>query len=164
MFDQILYRSPYYGTKNIQLLSNLLFVRSGLLTNQQTIITRLGEPFKLIVPRLTSIRFKLLMLKIRQFWTNFFPLFLELTNHYKHVLNSPRYISSFQTLSPYRSQQVIVIVRSQSFSRFRVIITLFEMINEPRLKTGPYVTCFLFFLYSKSTLRWLALWTDFIII
>ena len=56
MFDQILYRSPYYGAKNIQLLSNLLFVRSGLLTNQQTIITRLGEPFKHIVPHLTSIR------------------------------------------------------------------------------------------------------------
>ena len=31
------------------------------------------------------------------------------------------------------------------------IQTLFETINEPRLKTEPYVTCFLFFLSSKST-------------
>ena len=32
-----------------------------------------------------------------------------------------------------------------------MVITLFEMINEPRLKTVPYVTCFLFFLSSKAT-------------
>ena len=62
---------------------------------------------------------------------NFSPLFLELKNHYQHVLKSPRYISGFQT--------------------FRVIITLFEMINEQRLKTEPYLACFLFFLSSKST-------------
>ena len=88
-----------------------------------------------------------------QFQTNFSPLFLELKNHYKHVLISPRYISGFQTLSPCRSRRRIVIVRSLSFSQLRVIITLLEMINELGLKTGPYVTCFLFFFSSKSTLE-----------
>ena len=38
---KILYRSPYYGTKNIQLLGNLLLVKSRLLTNQQIIINRI---------------------------------------------------------------------------------------------------------------------------
>ena len=95
--------------------------------------------------------FKLLTLKMWQFQTNFSPLLLELKNHYKHVLNSPRYISGFQTLSPCRSWQGIIIVRSQSFSRFRVIITLFEMINEPRLKIEPYAACFLFIQSSIST-------------
>ena len=86
-----------------------------------------------------------------QFYTSFSSLFLELKDHCKHVLNSPRYISGFQMLLSCRS---IVIVRSQSFSRFRVMITLYEMINEPRLKTGPYFTCFLlFFLSSKSTMK-----------
>ena len=80
-----------------------------------------------------------------QFYKNFSPLILELKNHYKHVLNSPRYIYGFQTLSPWRSLQGIVIGRSQS--------NLFEMINELRLKAKPYVTCFLFFLSSKSTLK-----------
>ena len=88
-----------------------------------------------------------------QFQTNFTPLFLELKNHYKHVLNSPRYTSGFQTLSTCRSRQGVVIVRSQSVSRYKVIITLFEMINEPRLKTEPYVTCFLFFLSSISAFK-----------
>ena len=88
-----------------------------------------------------------------QFQTNFSPVFLELKNHYKHVLNSPKYIFGFQTLPLLCFQQRIVIVRSQSFSRFRVITTIFEMINEPRLKTEPNVTCFLFFLSSKTTLK-----------
>ena len=70
------------------------------------LLSGLGEPSKLIVPRLTSI--------------------------------SPRHISGFQTLSPYYSGQGIIIVRSQIFSQFRVIIPLFEMINELRLKTEPY--------------------------
>ena len=69
------------------------------------------------------------------------------------MLNSPRYISSFQTLTTCRERQGIGIVRSQSFSRFRVIITLLKMINEPRLKIESYVTWFLFFLSSKSTLK-----------
>ena len=51
------------------------------------------------------------------------------------------------------ARNLIVHIRSQSFSQFRVIITLFEMVNELRLKTEPYVTCFLFFLSSKSTLK-----------
>ena len=38
------------------------------------------------------------------------------------------YISGLQTLSPCRSCQGIVIVRSQIFSLFRVIISIFEMI------------------------------------
>ena len=97
--------------------------------------------------------FKLLTLTMWKFQTNFSPLFLELKNHYKHMLNSPQYIFGFQMLSPWRSRQGIVIVRSQSFNRLRVIITLFEMINEPRLKTEPYVTYFLFFLSSKSTFK-----------
>ena len=67
------------------------------------------------------------------------------------MLNSPRYISGFQTLTPCRSRQGTVMVKLQNFSLFWVIITLFEMINEPRLKTETYVTCFLFFLSSKST-------------
>ena len=46
MFDQILYRSVYYGTKSIQLLGNLLFVQRRLLTNQQTIINRIEYPKK----------------------------------------------------------------------------------------------------------------------
>ena len=69
------------------------------------------------------------------------------------MLNSPRYISGFETLTPCRSLQGFVTIRSQSFSRFRVIITFYEIINEPRLKTEPYVTYFLFFLSSKSTLK-----------
>ena len=51
---------------------------------------------------------KLLTLKMWQFLINFSPLFLELRNHYKHVLNSPWYISGFQT-----------IVRLQSCRQFR---------------------------------------------
>ena len=47
----------------------------------------------------------------------------------------------------------MVIVRLQSFSQFRVTITLYEMINEPKLKTEPFVMCFLFFLSLKSTLK-----------
>ena len=78
---------------------------------------------------------------------------LELKSRYKHVLNSPWYISGFQMLSLCCSWQGIVIVRSQSFSWFRVRITLFEMINELRLKTESYVTCFLFFFSSKSILK-----------
>ena len=88
-----------------------------------------------------------------QFWTNISPLILEIKNHYKHGLNSHRYISRFQTLSPCGTRQGFIIVRSQSFSRFRVIITLFEMINEPTLKAEPYFKCFLFFLFLKSTLK-----------
>ena len=80
-------------------------------------------------------------------------LFLKLKYHYKHVLNSPQYISGFQTLSPCQLQQWMVIVRLQSFSQFRVIITLYEMIRQPRLKTEPYVRCFLLFLFLTSTLR-----------
>ena len=69
------------------------------------------------------------------------------------MLNSPWYISGFQTLSPWRSHQGMVIVRLQSFSQFRATITLYEIINEPRLKTEPFVMCFLFFLSLKSTLK-----------
>ena len=78
-------------------------------------------------------RFQLLTLKMWQFLTNFSPLLLEIKNHYKHVPNSPRHISGFQTLSPCRFRQGIVIARSQKFSRFRVINILYEMINEQRL-------------------------------
>ena len=90
--------------------------------------------------------FKLLTLKMWQFQTNFSLLFLELKNHYKQVLNSLQYISGFQMLSPCHSWQGIVIRRSESFSRFLVIIIHSEMINELRLKTEPYITCFLFIL------------------
>ena len=34
------------------------------------------------------------------------------------------------------------------FSRFREIVIPFETVNDPRLKTEPCVTCFLFFLSS----------------
>ena len=83
----------------------------------------------------------------------FSPLFLELKNHYKHVLDSPWYISGFQTVFLWRFRQGTVTIRLQSFSQFRVIITLYEMINEPRLKTETFVMCFLFFLSLKSILK-----------
>ena len=69
------------------------------------------------------------------------------------MLNSPWYMSGFQTLSPWRSRQGMVIVRLQSYNQFRVTITLYEIINEPRIKTKPFVMCFLFFLSLKSTLK-----------
>ena len=53
------------------------------------------------------------------------------------MLNSSQYISGFQMLVPCHSRQGIIIVRLQSFTQYRVIITLYEMINEPRLKTEP---------------------------
>ena len=53
------------------------------------------------------------------------------------MLTSSQYISGFQMLVPCRSHQGIIIVRLQSFTQYRVIITLYEMINEPRLKTEP---------------------------
>ena len=81
------------------------------------------------------------------------PLFLQVKNHYKHVLNLSWYISGFQTLSPCRSRQGIVIVRLQSFNQFRVTITLHEIINEPRRKVEPFVMSFLFFFSLKFTLK-----------
>ena len=85
--------------------------------------------------------------------SHFSSLFLELKNHYKHVLNSPWYISGFQAVSLCCFRQEPVTIRLQSFSQFRVTITHYEMINEPRLKTEPFVMCFLFFLSLKSTLK-----------
>ena len=71
--------------------------------------------------------------------SNFCSLFLEQKNSYKHMVNSPQYIPGLQMLSP---------------CRFREIVTLFEIINDPRLKTEPFVTCFLFFLSTKVLVRW----------
>ena len=85
--------------------------------------------------------------------SHFSSLFLELKNHYKHVLNSPWYISGFQAVSLCCFRQEPVTIRLQSFSQFRVTMTLYEMINEPRLKTESFVMCFLFFLPLKPTLK-----------
>ena len=76
-------------------------------------------------------------------------LFLELQNNYKHLVNSPWYIPGFQMLFPCRSQQGIIIVKFADFSWFRDIVTLFEIINDSRLKTELCITCFLFSLTSK---------------
>ena len=105
---------------------------------------------------------KLLTFKNVTVLDKLFTLFLELKNHYKYVLNSPQYISGFQMLTPCHSQQGIIIIRLQSFSQFRVIITIFEMINEPRLKTEPclcYVLFIFFFVFEiyikkKFIIRW----------
>ena len=78
--------------------------------------------------------------------SHFSPLFLELKNHCKHVLNSPWYISGFQTVSLCCFRQEPVTIRLQSFSQFRVTMTLYEMINEPRLKRlSPSLCVFCFF-------------------
>ena len=107
------------------------------------------EPFVMCFVFFLSLKFTLK----KSLLSDFSPLFLQLKNHYKHVLNSSWYISGFQTLSPCRSQQGMVIVRLQSFNQFRVTVILYEMINEPRLKTEPFVMCFLFFLSLKSKLK-----------
>ena len=107
------------------------------------------EPFVMCFLFFLSLKFTLK----KSLLPDFSPLFLQLKNHYKHVLNSSWYISGFQTLSPCRSQKGMVIVKLQSFSQFRVTIILYEMINEPRLKTEPFVMCFLFFLSLKSKLK-----------
>ena len=66
------------------------------------------------------------------------------------MLNSPQHSPGFQTLFPCRSRQGIIIVRSQSFSGFRVIITLFDVINEPRLKTEPVLFVFEIYIEKSS--------------
>ena len=78
--------------------------------------------------------------------SNFCSLFLELKNNYKHMMNSPQYIpwSSNALSMPFPAKNRHR--KITDFSRFREIVTLFEIINDPWLKAEPCITCFLFFL------------------
>ena len=101
----------------------------------------LEDSSKLIVPCLLSIRrqrgcgLKLLMLKMWQFQTNVSPLFLEIKNHYKHMLNSPLYIFGFQTLS--------MLFAPGKESHHRCKITQLQPIQSDTMKRGKRLSLML---------------------
>ena len=121
--------------------------------DQRQSMIRQGEPSKLIVLSLTSIRggsggegFKLLtLLALDKLLFSVFRTKEQLQIHGKHTSIHSWFSNALSMPFPSSNRHHKI----ADFSRFREIVTLFEIINDPRLKTDPCVTCFLFFLSSK---------------